>query len=107
MTQDLLSASIKAAGPGPVIVLSGEADLASAGRLRELINNQLRGGIRQLTIDVSGLRYADSASVRELLLAARTLHERDGNLILLHPQRPVARLLELNGADQMMTISAR
>ncbi|HZR48110.1 MAG TPA: STAS domain-containing protein [Streptosporangiaceae bacterium] len=87
-------------------MLSGEADLASAGRLRELIDAQLASGVRQLTIDVSGLRYADSASVRELLLAARTLHERDGHLILLRPQRPVARLLELNGADRLMTISA-
>jgi anti-anti-sigma factor len=55
-------------------------------------------------IDVSGLRFADTASIRALLLAARTLRERGGCLVLLHPQRPVAKMLGLLGADQILTI---
>ena len=57
-----------------------------------------------LTIDVSGLRFADSASVRVLVLAARTLKERGGGLVLLRPQHGVARLLDITGADQMITV---
>lgn len=38
------------------------------------------------------------------MLAARTLHERGGRLVLLHPQPPVARMLALLGDDQMLTI---
>lgn len=36
----------------------------------------------------------------------RTLTERRGRLILLSPQRAVARMLTLLGADQTLTISA-
>ena len=57
-----------------------------------------------LTIDVSGLRFADSASVRVLVIAARTLKERGGGLVLLRPQHGVARMLEITGADQMITV---
>jgi anti-anti-sigma factor len=104
VAQGMLEASVAAGESGPVIMLTGEADLTSADKLSELLARQLAGGTRQLTIDVSGLRFADSASIRALVLAARTLRERDGSLVLLDPQRPVAKVLALLGADQMVTI---
>jgi anti-anti-sigma factor len=100
----MLQASVAAGPSGPVIVLSGEADLTSAAELNALLSGQLSDGTRDLTIDVSGLRYADSATVRTLVLAARTLKERGASLVLLRPQPPVARILTLLGADQMLAI---
>jgi anti-anti-sigma factor len=103
----MLQASVEANESGAVIVLAGEADLTCADRLGALITGQLAGGTRQLTVDVSGLRFADSASIRTLVLAARTLRERGGSLVLLDPQKSVARMLALLGADQMVTIRAK
>ena len=100
----MLTASVAAGISGPVIVLSGEADLTCAGQLSALITAQLSGGTRQLTIDVSGLRFADSASIRVLVLAAKTLKERGGSLVLLCPQQHMTRLLALTGAEQIFTI---
>jgi anti-anti-sigma factor len=102
--QSPLTASVASGASGPVIVLSGEADLTSAGQLSALMAEQLSRGTRELTVDVSGLRFADSATIRALVLAARTLKERGGNLVLLYPRQPVARLLALTGAEQMFTI---
>jgi len=99
-----LRASVAAGVSGPVVILSGEADLTSAGQLSALITAQLSGGARQLTVDVSGLRFADTASIRTLVLAARTLKERGGSLVLLRPQETIARVLDLLGAAQMFTI---
>jgi anti-sigma B factor antagonist len=103
----MLQASVEAGESGPVIVLAGEADLTCAERLDALITGQLADGTRQLTIDVSGLRFADSASIRTLVLAARTLTGRGGGLILLDPQKSVARVLALLGVDQMITIRGK
>jgi anti-anti-sigma factor len=50
------------------------------------------------------LRFADSASVRVLALAVRTLQQRHGGLVLLRPQRVLVRMLEIMGVDQMITI---
>ena len=99
-----LRASVAAGISGPVVILSGEADLTSVGQLSALITAQLSGGTRQLTVDVSGLRFADTASIRTLLLAAKTLKERGGSLVLRRPQQAMARLLDLLGAAQMFTI---
>lgn len=104
MPDGMLRASVVAGPSGPVIVLSGEADITSAPELSALISAQLPDGTRELTIDVSGLRYADSASIRTLVLAARTMRERGARLVLLRPQPSVARILTLLGADQMLTV---
>lgn len=101
---DGLAASVTDEGSAAVIVLSGEAILDSAERLKAMLDSQLPNAERHLTVDVSGLSFADSASIRELLLAARTLRGRGGDLILLRPLPSVARLLELVGADQLLTI---
>ena len=100
----MLRASVAAGVSGPVVILSGETDLTSAGQLSALITAQLSGGTRQLTVDVSGLRFADTASIRTLVLAAKTLKERGGSLILLRPQQTMARVLDLLGAAQIFTI---
>ena len=100
----MLTASVAAGVSGPVITLSGEADLTCAGQLSALIAAQLSGGTRQLTIDVSGLRFADSATIGTLVLAAKTLKQRGGSLVLLRPQQPMTRVLDLLGATRMFTI---
>jgi anti-anti-sigma factor len=102
--QGMLAASVAAGASGPVIVLSGEADLTTVAQLSALLTAQLSREVRQLTIDVSELRFADSASIRALMLAARALKERGGNLVLLRPQQPITRLLALTGAEQIFTI---
>jgi len=86
------------------VMLSGEADISSAGQLSDVLTAQLSGGARQLLVDVSGLSFADSASVRALVLAGRTLRERGGTLVIARPQRAVARLLELMGVDELFVV---
>jgi anti-anti-sigma factor len=104
MAQETLETAVAAGETGPVVQLAGEADLTNVAQLSALLTAQLSGGTRQLTIDMSGLRFADSASIRALVLTARALRERGGGLVLLRPQPQVARVLELLGADQVITI---
>ena len=100
----VLEISVAAGAAGPVMTLAGDADLTNAAALGEALAVQLSGGARHLTMDLSGLRFADSASVRALVLAGRTLHERGGELVLVRPQPAVARVLALMGVDQAITI---
>ena len=100
-----LRASVAAGESGPVIVLSGEADIASAAQLTALIGGQLNAGaVRYLTINASGLSYADSMALQVLMVAAKILRARGGGLVLFRPQRPVARMLTVMAADQLITI---
>jgi anti-anti-sigma factor len=60
--------------------------------------------MRRLVVDASGLRFADSESVRVLVVAAKMLRERGGELVLLRPQAAVAKVLNLMGADQVIIV---
>ncbi len=100
----ILHAAVSDGESGPLITLSGEADISTVTQLSELVTAQLPEGTRHLTIDASGLAFADSASIRVLVLAARTLRERGGTLVLLRPQPTLARSVEIMGLDELFTI---
>jgi anti-anti-sigma factor len=102
----LLEISVADEESGPVLVLSGEADLTTVAQLSQALTAQVSGGARRLAVDLSGLHFADSVSVRALLLAGRALKERGGALELLRPQPVVARTLSLMGVDRVLTVRA-
>jgi anti-anti-sigma factor len=102
-----LKVSVAAGERGPVLVLAGEADVTSAARLDEALSAQIPGPAVRLTIDATDLRYADSASMRTLLMAAAKITTGNGTVTLLNPQPPVARLLDLLCVDDMITVESR
>jgi hypothetical protein len=55
-------------------------------------------------VDVFGLRFADSATIRVLLEADRALKEKGGFLELAFPQPVVAVALHLLGVDRILMI---
>jgi anti-sigma B factor antagonist len=99
-----LEASVAAGDAGPIIILAGKADQASHTQLAEVLDAQLSRQASHLTIEVSKLCSADSDSIRALAAAAVILRHRGGDLILMHPQQSVLRMLTTLGADQMLTI---
>jgi anti-anti-sigma factor len=99
-----LNASAAAEESGPLITLSGEADVTNAAELSELITGQLSGGTLHLTIDASGLTFADTSALRVLVLAARALRQHGGDLVLLRPPRTLVRVMAITGTDEMFTI---
>jgi anti-sigma B factor antagonist len=103
----LLQVSVTAGESGPVVSLSGESDVSTVGLLRDALDGQIAGGALHITVDVSGLRFADSASISALLRAHRRLRDRGGALELAFPQPTVARVLVLLGADQVLTVRMR
>jgi len=87
-----------------VLTLSGEADVTTVAELSAALTAQLASDERHLTVDLSGLRFADSSVIRELVLAGRTLKDRGGGLGLANPQPAVARALSLLGVDQAIEV---
>ncbi len=102
-----LEVSIATGASGPVLVLAGEADFTSITRLDEALTAQISGQAVQLTIDTANLRYADSASMRTLVMAAMKARTQAGSVTLLDPQPAVARMLDLLRIVEMFSIRRR
>ena len=99
-----LSITVAAGDCGPVLVLSGEADMTTVPELSAALTAQIDAGVRRLTVDLSGLRFADSATVGALIAASRSLRAAGGTLVLSRPQSVVARTLNLLGVDRVIPV---
>jgi len=99
-----LEISVGAGLSGTLIALSGESDLTTTAELSEALAAQMTGGPRHMTVDLSGLSFADTATIRILLSTHRTLGAIGGNLELMNPHPNVARSLTLLGVDKILSI---
>ena len=100
-----LKSAVSATASGPLIALSGEADLGTAAALGELLSAQVKSeNTTSLTLDLSQVSFIDSMAVRLLIMAGKLLRERGGTLALTQPREEVARVLEMMGVDQIMTV---
>lgn len=84
-------------GTRTTITLAGEMDLAVAPPVRTALEECLREGIRAIDIDLTDLTFCDISGLNVFLDAALDTAAVGGSLYLHHPQRGVARVLDLTG----------
>ena len=90
--------------PHTVVELSGEADLNDSAALREMLAAQAAGAPAGLVLDLSRLRFMDSAALHVILVAGRSMTARGASFALAAPREPVRRILQLSGADQLLPV---
>ena len=105
---DLLRTSVTTAAAGSetytLVGLSGEADVTNIDALRELLDAEVAKRPGSMIIDLSGLRFMDSSALHVILLANRALDRQGGILSLAGPREPVAKMLRLTAADQLIPV---
>lgn len=101
---NLLDIRVAITEAGPVLMLSGEADVTTLAQLEDALSAQITAGALILMVDLTGLRFADSATIGALARAARALKTQGGRLDLVNPQPGLARTLTLLGVDEVLTV---
>jgi anti-sigma B factor antagonist len=105
---DLLTTSVatveSGSEPYTLVELVGEADVTNSDALRELLDAQVARQPRTLIIDLSGLRFMDSSALHVILRANRAMDRQGGVVALASPRDPVAKMLRLTAADQLIPI---
>lgn len=84
----------------PVIALSGQIDLATAGTVGAALEPWLRAG-GPLTLDLSGVTFMDSTGLHVVVKAAKSLTGR-GCLIIHGVHGPVRNLLQLTKVEEAL-----
>jgi anti-sigma B factor antagonist len=100
----MLDITVETGESGPVVRLVGEADASVADQLSDALSTQLTEATRHLTVDLSGLRFADSAAIRILFEAHLALRAQGGTLELVDPQPPVARSMSVLGVSEVIAV---
>ena len=105
---DLLTTSVtkveSVTDPYILVTLSGEADVTNSDALREILEAEVAKQPRMLVIDLGELRFMDSSALHVVLRATRTMDRHGGLVSLARPQEPVARMLRLTAADQLIPV---
>ena len=107
---DLLTTSVTTSASGgetyTLVGLSGEADVTNSDALRDLLDAEVAKEPRMMVIDLSGLRFMDSSALHVILRANRAMDRQGGVLSLAGPRDPVAKMLRLTAADQLIPVYA-
>jgi anti-sigma B factor antagonist len=105
---DLLTTSVAAVESGSepytLVELVGEADVTNSDALREVLDAEVAKQPRTLIIDLTGLRFMDSSALHVILRANRAMDRQGGVLALAGPRDPVAKMLRLTAADQLIPV---
>lgn len=88
-----------------VIALAGELDLSCADDFRAAVEAAGQEGVRRVVVDLADAPFMDSSILKELLRANAELREAGVELVLVAPQPPVQRLLELTRTTEMFTLA--
>lgn len=85
---------------GPVIEVSGDLDISSVEQLRSAVSEVAEARPEELTFEMSGLRFMDSAGIAVLLGAAGKVP----SVRLSNPTTAVRRVIELTGLTEILKV---
>jgi anti-sigma B factor antagonist len=94
---DLVSVDVSLSGPGAVVTAAGEIDSTSAPVLRDRLESLLDDGIADVTVDLTGVTFLDSAGLCVLAAAHRRAASDDVGFRVLASSRAVIRPLQITG----------
>jgi anti-anti-sigma factor len=90
-----------------VVALRGELDLATVGRLRDVLGPLIDDpGVQLVVVDLVHVTFIDSTGLMTLLNALRRLVRRGGRLVLACSNPTVLRLFEATKTDETFDIVA-
>jgi anti-sigma B factor antagonist len=87
-----------------VVEVEGEIDMASAPRLREALFAAIEGDACSVVADFSAVNFIDSSGLHVVIDAHNKAIEAGSKLILRSPAPNVARVIELVGLDEFLTV---
>ena len=93
---ELVAVDIQEQGEIVVARVTGELDIAGAPSTGQSLGDAVPTSARALVVDFSGLEFIDSSGVAMLFTLARRLSgRRQAMRVVVAPEGPVARVLEL------------
>lgn len=84
--------------------------IAVTGRVDTVTAPELEGafaldGVKELTMDLSGVPYMSSAGLRCLLVAQKTMMAQGGSMTVVGTQPAVREVLDITGFSDILTLA--
>jgi anti-anti-sigma factor len=89
---------------GTTMALKGRFDFQAHHEFRRTMEDLLKSGSLQLTVDLSAFSFIDSSALGMLLLARESFEKAGGGVTLDSPQEYVEKVLKLCHFDQLFHV---
>ncbi len=93
-------------GDAQVFSISGRLDSDAAPEFERQCLKEISGATRTLILDLSPLEYLSSAGLRTILGMGKSLHAKEGKLVLCVPPGQARQIVEAVGFHKMFTVCA-
>jgi anti-sigma B factor antagonist len=103
-TSDLVSIEVSDLGPSVRLAAAGEIDSTSAPVLKDRIEALLDAGVEEITIDLAGVTFLDSAGLCVLAAAYRRSSADHRRIRVLASSRAVIRPLQITGLWDLLQV---
>ena len=99
---------IDTAREGPILIagLSGRIDGTNARQVQTELESALGEDDRQLLLDFADLSYISSAGLRVVLLVARQLDQKGGQLAVCSLSESISEIFKISGFDKIINVHA-
>ena len=97
-----LVAAVRPEGSGTAVLLQGEADIASRSVIVDVLTEVIANSGGDVVVDLGGLEFIDSGSMRCLQVAGQLLGRQGRNLNVRSPSPVATRILELLGLSALI-----
>ena len=87
-----------------VLTVDGEVDVATAPRLRQLLDDVIESGHGRVVVDLSTVGFLDSSGLGALVWGLKKARARGGWVRLVIGQPRVRRVFELTGLDRSFAV---
>ena len=101
---DLVTIDVSDSGPSVRVTAAGEIDSTSAPIVRDRLDALLDGGARDITIDLTGVTFLDSAGLCVLASTYRRAAEQSAQIRVLASSRAVIRPLQITGLWDLLQV---
>jgi anti-sigma B factor antagonist len=103
-TADLVSITVTGSPADVRIGVRGEVDSSTAPAVRTAVERSLGADVRELTLDLAGVTFLDSAGLCVLAATHRQATDRGIRLRVLASERAVIRPLEITGLFALLAV---
>jgi len=87
-----------------LVTPKGRIDATTSAQLERMLRGAIEATQRFVLVDLSQVTYISSSGLRVLLVAAKELHQRNGNLILCCLQPSVNRVMQMTGFAEIFPL---
>jgi anti-sigma B factor antagonist len=87
-----------------LLVLEGELDLSTCGKVDLAVDRMLADGMRLVVVDLTPLRFCDSTGLAALLRASKRVRAEGGSCLVAGPRGAVRRILSMTRLERALTV---